>query len=192
MTESMPDVLLTTPRLRLRLVAAPDADAIFSLHADPQAMRYWSTPPWTERDLAVRKIDEAHVAAIAGSALWLAVEMRDTARVIGTCSLFNIKTTNRRGEVGYLLARDCWGRGLMREAFAAVLDHAFLALHLNRLEADIDPRNTASARLLEHAGFTRDGVLRERWIVGGEVCDTALYGLLRRDWERRSREATAT
>ena len=53
---------------------------------------------------------------------------------------------------------------------------------LNRVEADIDPRNEASARTLERLGFRREGLLRERWIVGDEVSDTALYGLLQRDW----------
>ena len=50
------------------------------------------------------------------------------------------------------------------------------------MEADIDPRNHASARSLERLGFTREGLLRERWIVKGEVSDTALYGLLQREW----------
>jgi len=55
------------------------------------------------------------------------------------------------------------------------------ALRLNRIEADIDPRNVASAGLLERLGFVREGVLRERWIVGDEASDSALYGLLASD-----------
>ena len=50
------------------------------------------------------------------------------------------------------------------------------------VEADIDPGNRASARTLERLGFRREGLLRERWIVNGEISDSALYGLLRRDW----------
>ena len=69
----------------------------------------------------------------------------------------------------------------MREAASAVIDHAFGTLRLNRLEADIDPRNVASAGLLERLGFAREGLLRERWIVGDEVSDSALYGLLASD-----------
>lgn len=177
------EVLLTTPRLRLRAVEPRDVDALFALHADPDAMRYWSTPPWADREVAVRTIDESRLLHATGSALRLAIELPESCRVIGTCSLFNIQRGNRRGDVGYMLARDCWGRGLMSEAFDAVIRYAFATLELNRLEADIDPRNAASARLLERMGFTRDGLLRERWIVGNEVCDTALYGLLRGEWQ---------
>ncbi|HEV3426497.1 MAG TPA: GNAT family protein, partial [Paraburkholderia sp.] len=87
----------------------------------------------------------------------------------------------RRAEIGFCLQRRQWGKGYMSEAAAAVVEHAFEAVKLNRIEADIDPRNTASARVLERLGFVREGLLRERWIVGDEVTDSALYGLLRSD-----------
>jgi RimJ/RimL family protein N-acetyltransferase len=78
----------------------------------------------------------------------------------------------------------------MNEALRAVIDLAFDHrpgapfddLQLNRIEADVDPRNAASCRALERLGFLREGLLRERWIVGGEVSDSAMYGLLRADW----------
>jgi RimJ/RimL family protein N-acetyltransferase len=71
----------------------------------------------------------------------------------------------------------------MHEALQALLSYAFQTLDLNRLEADIDPRNHASARTLERLGFQKEGHLRERWIVDGEISDTWLYGLLRREWQ---------
>jgi RimJ/RimL family protein N-acetyltransferase len=74
----------------------------------------------------------------------------------------------------------------MHEALQEVLRYAFETLDLNRLEADIDPRNLASARTLERLGFQKEGHLRERWIVSGEVSDTWLYGLLRREWQERA------
>jgi len=67
----------------------------------------------------------------------------------------------------------------------ALVGYGFDRMDLNRIEADVDPRNEASARSLERLGFACEGLLRERWIVGGEVSDTAMYGLLRKDWQRR-------
>jgi RimJ/RimL family protein N-acetyltransferase len=58
---------------------------------------------------------------------------------------------------------------------------------LNRIEADIDPRNVASARSLERLGFSKEGHLRQRWIVNGEVSDSAFYGLLLSDWQAQQR-----
>lgn len=70
----------------------------------------------------------------------------------------------------------------MDEALRALVDYGFGPLDLNRIEADIDPRNEASARSLERLGFVREGLLRQRWIVDGVVSDSALYGLLTQDW----------
>ena len=87
--------------------------------------------------------------------------------------------------MGYGLAEAAWGQGFAAEAVGALPRHGFDALDLDRVEADIDPRNTASARLLERLGFTREGLLRERWIVDGEVSDSAIYGLLKREFKAR-------
>ena len=59
-------------------------------------------------------------------------------------------------------------------------------MKLNRVKADIHPDNLASAKTLERLGFIREGYLRERWIIEGEVSDSALYGLLRSDWVKRT------
>ena len=81
-----------------------------------------------------------------------------------------------------MLARPYWGQGYMHEAMRAMVDFAFHEMQLHRLEADVDPRNTASVKTLERLGFQKEGVLRERWIVGDEVSDSALYGLLASEW----------
>ena len=73
----------------------------------------------------------------------------------------------------------------MHEALTALLEYAFVERDLNRLEADIDPLNIGSANALLRLGFKQEGYLPERWIVGGQVSDSALYGLLRREWEAR-------
>ena len=70
----------------------------------------------------------------------------------------------------------------MNEALSGLLDYGFTELDLNRIEADTDARNERSARLLERLGFLKEGLFRERCIVNDEISDSAMYGLLRRDW----------
>lgn len=181
---------LRTPRLLLRPTTPADAPALLALHADPEVMRYWGTGPWTSLDEAHASIARDVAGLQQGTSLRLVLERLEDAAFLGHCSLFAFAEPSRRAEVGYCLARDAWGKGLMGEALTALLRYGFEALGLNRVEADIDPRNAASARSLERLGFVREGLLRERWIVGAEVSDTALYGLLRADWDRR-RAATA-
>jgi ribosomal-protein-alanine N-acetyltransferase len=175
-------LVLDTPRLRLRPVVPPDAGALFAIFSDPAVMRYWSTPPWTRPELAEVMIRADEQDAAAGRAVRLAVLRVQEGDLIGTVSLFHLDEGSRRAEIGYALRRSAWGHGYAGEAVAGLVDRAFQGLELNRLEADIDPRNGASARLLDRLGFRREGLLRQRWIVGGEVSDSALYGLLREDW----------
>jgi [ribosomal protein S5]-alanine N-acetyltransferase len=172
---------LRTPRLLLRPLAAADAPALFAIFSDPHVMRYWATPPWREFAQAEASIAQDLEDMPRGEHLRLGLERADGGALVGTCSLFSFHAASRRAEIGYALASSAWGRGYMHEALQALVGHAFGALALNRLEADIDPRNAASARALERLGFRAEGLLRERWIVDGEVSDSALYGLLARD-----------
>jgi RimJ/RimL family protein N-acetyltransferase len=71
----------------------------------------------------------------------------------------------------------------MAEALPAMVQFAFGSLNMHRLEADVDPRNLPSIRLLENAGFRREGFLRERYHLNGEIQDALFYGLLRRDFD---------
>ncbi len=174
---------LTTERLALRFVTPRDAQAQFDIFSDPQVMRYWSTGPWS----TLVQADEAIAAALAGYAsgdnVYLAIDLSETGQMIGMIKLYAFHHANRRCDLGYALGAAHWGHGYLGEAMRAALDYGFSALNLHRIEADIDPRNTASAKLLERMGFQKEGYMRERWIVNGEICDTAFYGLLQRDWK---------
>ncbi|MFL6591469.1 MAG: GNAT family N-acetyltransferase [Luteimonas sp.] len=185
------DGLPSFPRLQgkrvcLRPPTADDADALFALFADPAVMRYWSRPPMTTRAEAEGLIGEI-LAGFDQRTLfnWMVVSRSDDA-LIGTCALFRIERRHRRAEIGYSLRSDHWGRGLAVESVSLMLDWAFRTLRLHRVEADIDPRNDGSRKLLERLDFTSEGVLRERYFVGDEVSDTQLFGLLEADWSGRA------
>jgi len=175
---------LSTHRLLIRRITPADAASFFAVFSDVEVMRYWSTPPLTalvEAETRVATIVEHYRKA---DLFQFGVERRLDGQFLGTCTLHHIHEQNRRAEIGYALGRPFWGQGYMHEALVALIDHAFRGLQLHRLEADIDPRNEASARSLERLGFQREGLLRERWVVNGEVSDSALYGLLAAEWLR--------
>ncbi|MEK8052426.1 GNAT family N-acetyltransferase [Ideonella sp. DXS22W] len=174
------------PRVLLRPMTPADAPALFALHADAQVMRYWSTPPWTDPQQAIERLQaDAHAHAL-GLHLRLAIARREApGALLGACTLFDLDAEQGRAEIGYALQPAAWGQGLMHEALTLLINHGFDDFGLRRIEADIDPRNTASGRVLQALGFQREGLLRERWRVGGELSDSALYGLLHRDWTNR-------
>lgn len=185
MPESMPPVL-TTGRLTLRPLAADDEAALFAIFSDPEVVRYWSRSAWTD----MAQADEMLAAALRdyadGSGLRYGIVVSATAELIGVASLFAFNRDNRRCELGYVLGSRHWRRGYVSKALVPVLEHAFGALEMNRIEADIDPQNLASGRVLEKLGFRQEGFMPERWIVHGEFADTAFYGLLKRYWDERA------
>jgi len=179
---------LGSERLLLRPLRAADAPALFAIHADPAFARFWSSPPWTEMAQAEQLIAQDQLDLAAGEHVRLGISRRHDDRLLGSCTLFKIHATNRRAELGYGLGPAFWGLGYAQEAVRTLLGFGFAdkargGLGLHRVEADIDPDNEASARLLTRLGFSLEGRLRERWIVGGVVSDSAIYGLLQRDWK---------
>src|SRR5258705_3436097 len=174
--------VLSPARLVLRETIANDVAAVFAMESDPVAMRYWSRPPMQEVAEAQASVERAIGFFASRTGLRWAITRSGDDQLLGHVSLFSFSEQNGRAEIGYGLAREHWGKGFMNEALTAVVDYGFGPLGLRRIEADTDPRNLASLRALERLGFTREGLLRERWQVGDEISDTALLGLLAREW----------
>lgn len=178
--DSLPTI--DAPRVRLRWLTSRDVDALFAVFSDRAMMRFWSTPAMKERAEAEAQLRRIHEGYGSRSLFQWGIERKDDEQVMGTCTLFQIDAANMRAELGYGLASAYWSQGYMREALTALIGFSFENLKFRRLEADVDPRNENSLRLLDKLGFTREGLLRERWNVGDEIQDTAFLGLLAKEW----------
>jgi RimJ/RimL family protein N-acetyltransferase len=180
---SLPAPTLRTDRLRLRPVADDDAVDLFAMHSSARVLRYWDAPPWTDRERARRFIAASRQLAEDGTGTRLAVDRAHDGTFLGWCSLSRWDPVHRSASLGYCYDETAWGHGYGTEAARALLGWAFDTLDLNRVQAETDTRNVASARLLEKLGFLREGTLREDCVVDGEVSDSWVYGLLRREWD---------
>ena len=179
----LPTPTLHTARLLMRPFTEADTDAIFTLHSNPVVLRYWDRPPWKQRAQAERFIAICPQMEQEGSGARLAIERAADGVFIGTINLFNWNPDYRSIKLGYCLDIGAWGQGFATEAARALLEWGFGTLDLNRVQAETDTRNTASHNVLEKLMFVHEGTLREDCIVDGEVSDSRVYGLLRRDWK---------
>lgn len=173
---------LTGSRLRLRWLEVSDVPALFALGSHAEVSRYWSRPPMqsvSEAEALLEDVRRQHRARTLFQ--WGIARLTDDV-LLGCCTLHQVEWGHRRAEVGYSLRREFWGEGFMTEALRVLFDFSFGPVGLHRLEADVDPRNERSLRLLERLRFRREGLLRERYHVGGEIQDSVLLGLLARDW----------
>ncbi|MEP9364327.1 GNAT family N-acetyltransferase [Nocardioides sp. CN2-186] len=183
----MPTPTLHTHRLRLRPFGDGDVDALFALHSNARVLRYWDSPPWTERAQADRFLATCERLAEEGSGVRLAIDRASDGSFLGWCTLSRWNPAFRSAGTGYVLTEAAWGNGYATEAETALLAWAYGALDLNRVQAEVDTRNLASARVLEKLGFVREGTMREDCVVNGDVSDSWVYGLLRREWESTQR-----
>ncbi|MDT7834024.1 GNAT family N-acetyltransferase [Aquabacterium sp. OR-4] len=172
---------LSTPRLQLSPVAEAHLDDLLRMNGDDAVTQYLPYATWATRADGEAWLARMQALQATGGAQQRVLQRRADGRVIGSLLLFKHDEGSRRIELGYALARDCWGQGWMREAVQAACAHAFGVLQLRRIEAEVNPDNAASCALLARLGFTLEGRLRQRWTAKGRSYDTNLYGLLDSD-----------
>jgi [ribosomal protein S5]-alanine N-acetyltransferase len=173
-------------RVAVRPVAATDLPALLAINGDPQVTQFLPYATWLSLDDGAAWLARMEALGATGTGQQLVVVRRADAAVIGTLLLFKHDAGSQRIELGYVLGRAHWGQGLMREALQAVCGHLFGALGLRRIEAEVNPANQASCRLLTRVGFTLEGTLRQRWVGKGVAYDTHVFGCLVHEWPQRA------
>jgi [ribosomal protein S5]-alanine N-acetyltransferase len=179
---------LTTPRLVLREIVPGDAPGIFAIRGDYEVTRYNIGAAYLDLtqagELIAGMTRQYHEHKELRWGITLKPEVGGDGTVIGMCGFNYWHRTDRRGSIGFDLARAYWRRGIMREALEAILDFGFTHMSLNRIEADASTENTVSIALLERLGFRREGTQREQYFEEGAFHDLALFALLRREWSQ--------
>ena len=173
-----PFPFLETARLRLRNVTPDDAEEIFFLRSDSQMMAFLDRAPAASIDDALQFIQNINNLEKAGDAITWAITLKETPTLIGTICFWNIQKAHYRAEIGYALHPQHQGKGLMQEVMATVLPYGFQTLSLHSVEANVNPANAASIKLLERNGFVREGFFRENYFYNGNFLDSAIYSLL--------------
>ena len=165
--------VLRTERLLLRPARSDDLEALHGIMRQPRALAYWSTPPHDSAAETAGFLD-AMMTIPPGEGEDFVIEHE--GRLIGKAGLY------RFPDIGYLLDPAFWGRGLAAEALRAVIARAFEVHGLPRIQADVDPRNAASLRLLARLGFRETHRQARTWLVGEQWCDSVYLVLDPMDW----------
>lgn len=162
---------LRTARLLLRRARWDDLAGLHAALSDPRSTTYWSTPPHESLGETEKWLASMIQSPPGISEDFVIVEQGEPIGKIGAWRL---------PEIGFLLRSDRWGRGLATEAMAAFLPHVFARPEVDRLTADVDPRNAASLALLKRHGFVETGRAKATWHTHLGACDS-IYLELRRD-----------
>ncbi len=173
---------LETRRLILRKLTADDADDIFVYASDPEVTRYLVWEPHRTISDSRDFVRAALARYEAGIVAPWGIELKGARRLVGTCDYISLSVDHARAEIGYAISRTYWGRGLMTEAVRKIIAYGFDIKKFNRIQAVCEVPNVASARVLEKAGMTFEGVLRQYLIQRSSPRDVKMYAILRNDW----------
>jgi len=166
---------------RLRSLNVPDADALYAYLQDPVVTELTAYPV-VSRPMVDAMIGRSMSRWAAGELGKWAIALPHDDQLIGTCGFNEWSPAHRWAELAYDLAPAHWGKGLMRQAVAAVLQWTFRQDQVDRVHAYVRVDNIRSQRLLERGGFVREGCLRSYRVCRGQPHDFYLYSLLRSDW----------
>lgn len=174
----MPDFRIETERLTLRTTRDTDAEALLDYHKLPEVARYLLDGPWDAAVARAKVQERLPRTGLDSPARSLSLVVELEGRVIGDIAIWITDKDGKIAEIGWTIDPAVTGRGYATEAARAVIDSAFRDHGIHRIAAQMDARNTASARLAERLGMQREAHLRQDWWVKGEWTDTVIYALL--------------
>lgn len=175
---------LETERLNIRLFKEQDVQDLFEYCSDDEVTRYLPFTTYTSLEQAKDRINYCleSYRQISRPILW-AIEYKKDNKLIGGIDFVGLDEINKVGEIGYVLNRAYWNKGIMTEALMAVIKFGFEKVELNRIEIYCDERNVASARVMEKNGLKYEGTLRQKRFDKGEFVSLKCYSILKEEYE---------
>ena len=147
--------VIETPRLILRDISQEDAAEIFKNFSDPDIAKWFFEEPFTEIGQVDQIIAEFQGDFLRKTGLTWAMILKENSTCIGTCGYGDVEINNR-GEIGFDLAKEHWGKGLMGEGLTSIIEYGFKALDLTSVEAHTYSNNSRAIALLKKLGFHLD------------------------------------
>jgi RimJ/RimL family protein N-acetyltransferase len=166
--------LLEGKSVNLKLVEKEDLPLLVDWSNDPEFFGEFIWFPQQSKTEWEKRYDN-----LTPDTKWFFIEKKDGTK-IGT--VFHFRTGNLL-EIGYILVLSERGKGYCSEAVKIMVDYLFLSRELMRVQATTDVENFASQRVLEKAGFKKEGVLRKSAFIRGEWRDGCLFSILREEWK---------
>jgi RimJ/RimL family protein N-acetyltransferase len=178
-----PDWPLETARLTLRPLLPDDFAPFAAIQGDAEVARWLYNEPRCGAEAQAHFDRKRAGSSLGAEGDWMSCAMveRVTGVMVGDLSFHWVSDEHRTGEIGFIVAPGQQGKGYATEAAGALLDWAFAA-GFHRVIGRVEPRNTASARVLEKLGMRREALFVENEWVKGEWQSELVYAVLEREW----------
>lgn len=169
---------LSTNRLNLRKMNLKDDKEIFSLHSNPTVNKFLSRSPDKTVDDSKGFISRINEGIETDKWIMWGITQHNDNHIIGTICFWNLDLENYRSEIGFELHPDFHGKGIMQEALTKIIEYGFREMNLHSVEAQVNPDNLSSIKLLSRNNFVREAYFKEKYFFRGKFVDAAIYSLL--------------
>lgn len=174
---------IETDRLILRIVTPAVYDFIYTNFSIEEQLKFLGLSSKEELESEKQKYGKG-LEMYNKSMVGFQMIDKTSQKVIGLCGFHTWYVEHRRAEIGYSLFDDAYKRkGFMSEALPPIIDYGFVTMNLHRIEAFISPHNTPSLKLVQKLNFSKEGILREHFFVNNKMEDSAVFSLLKKEWE---------
>lgn len=173
-----PFPIIETERLLLKRITNDDVNEVFELRSNPETMKFIPRPLVKDTQDALEHIAMMEDKIVTNVGINWGITLKDNPKLLGIIGYYRLQPENYRAEIGYMLAPEFHGKGIIPEAVNRLIRFGFDDLKLHSIEAVIDPENFASEKVLQKCGFVKEAHLKEAEFYDGRFLDIIIYSLL--------------
>ncbi len=173
--------IFETSRLVLRKLEVQDATEYFDILSDPETIRHTRWGLSQEVKDTITYLEYLEQKYQLKQAYHWGVVDKESQKLIGRVAFISFDKENDRTEIGYVISRLYWNKGLITEAAKELIDYGFNELEVNRIEAKCNEDNLGSERVMQKIGMKLEGILREQLKMNGKYHNQKMYSLIKSD-----------
>jgi len=173
---------LNSERLVFRQITYNDSETLFNLRTNNEVMKYMDTHTMESSSESKIFIDSINESFKSGLGINWGIIEKSSNTFIGYFGFWRIDIKNCRGEIGFALHPDSWGKGYMQETIQTMIRFGFDKIKLHSIEANVNPENSDCIKLLERNSFKKEAYFRENFLFNNKFKDSLIYSLLEKDF----------
>lgn len=172
-------------RLFFRKILISDAKDLFEIRSDDEVMRFMDIAKFESTLDAVKMINSVSDDYTNHKGISWAIIEKGSNIFAGYFGFWRMIPEHCRAEIGYALNRNYWGKGFMTETLSVMMKYGFDNIKLHSVEANVNPENINSIKLLEKTGFKKEAHFKENYLFNGKFLDSIIYSLLEREFKKK-------
>lgn len=170
--------ILETKRLKLRKITLDDVEDMYSYCSNEEVPKYASWNAHNSLEETKETIERVINQWENKKLVHWGIEYKENRKLIGTIEFVTLDTQHKVAEIGYAVSQEYWGKGIATEAANEVIKFGFNNINLVRIQARCYLENIGSARVMEKAKMSFEGVIRKGLYVKGKHQDLKMYSIL--------------